>query len=46
MIVCHELAHQVGIASESEANFMGYLATTNSDNVYFNYSGYLMAVRF
>ncbi|NEW78670.1 MAG: DUF3810 domain-containing protein [Gelidibacter sp.] len=46
MIVCHELAHQVGIASESEANFMGYLATTNSNDVYFNYSGYLMAVRF
>ena len=46
MIVCHELAHQVGIASESEANFIGYLASTNSDDVYFNYSGYLMAVRF
>lgn len=46
MIVCHELAHQVGIASESEANFIGYLATTNSDDVYFNYSGYLMALRF
>lgn len=46
MIVCHELAHQAGIASESEANFIGYLATTNSDDVYFNYSGYLMAVRF
>ncbi|MFO7673251.1 MAG: DUF3810 domain-containing protein [Lutibacter sp.] len=46
MIVCHELAHQVGIASESEANFIGYLATTNSDDIYFNYSGYLMAVRF
>ncbi len=46
MIVCHELAHQVGVASESEANFIGYLATTNSDDVYFKYSGYLMALRF
>lgn len=46
MIVCHELAHQVGIASESEANFMGYLASTNSNDIYFNYSGYLMALRF
>ncbi len=46
MIVCHELAHQVGIASESEANFIGYLASTNADDVYFNYSGYLMALRF
>ncbi len=24
--ICHEIAHQVGIASESEANFVGYLA--------------------
>jgi len=46
MIVCHELAHQVGIASESEANFIGYLATKNSNDAYFNYSGYLMALRF
>ncbi|HEY9220396.1 MAG TPA: DUF3810 domain-containing protein [Lutibacter sp.] len=46
MIVCHELAHQVGIASESEANFIGYLASTNAEDVYFNYSGYLMALRF
>lgn len=46
MIVCHELAHQVGIASESEANFIGYLASTNADDIYYNYSGYLMALRF
>ncbi len=46
MVICHELAHQVGIAPESEANFVGYLAATNSDDVYFNYSGYLMAIRF
>lgn len=46
MIVCHELAHQVGVASESEANFIGYLATTNSNDDYFKYSGYLMALRF
>ncbi len=46
MVVCHELAHQVGIASESEANFIGYLASTNANDIYFNYSGYLMALRF
>lgn len=46
MVVCHELAHQVGIAPESEANFIGYLAATNSNDIYFNYSGYLMALRF
>ncbi|MFD1294019.1 DUF3810 domain-containing protein [Lutibacter holmesii] len=43
---CHEIAHQLGIASEKEANFVGYLATTNSNNVYFKYSGYLMALRY
>jgi len=44
--VCYELAHQIGIASESEASFLGYLASVNSNNAYFNYSGYLLALRF
>lgn len=44
--VCHEIAHQLGIASEKEANFIGYLAATNSTDVYYNYSGYLMALRY
>jgi len=43
---CHEIAHQLGIASEKEANFIGYLAATNSQDVYFNYSGNLMALRY
>ena len=44
--VSHEIAHQLGIASESEANFIGYLAAINSDNLYFKYSGYVMALRY
>ena len=40
-IACHEMAHQLGYASESEANFVGYLAATASKNVYFCYSVYL-----
>ncbi|WP_372792923.1 DUF3810 domain-containing protein [Lutibacter sp.] len=44
--VCHEIAHQVGIGSESEANFVGYLAAIHSKNSYYNYSGYLMATRY
>ena len=44
--VCHEIAHQVGIASESEANFVGYLAATHSNDLYYNYSGYLAALRY
>lgn len=43
---CHEIAHQTGIASEKEANFIGYLAAINSDNKYFNYSGYVMALKY
>ena len=40
-IACHEMAHQLGYASESEANFVGYLAASNSKDVYFRYSVYL-----
>ena len=46
MISCHEVAHQLGVASESEANFIGFLAATNSDDKYFNYSGYLTAFKY
>jgi hypothetical protein len=40
-IACHEMAHQLGYASESEANFVGYLAAAASHDVYFRYSVYL-----
>ena len=40
-ITCHEMAHQIGYASESEANFVGYLAASSSKDVYFQYSVYL-----
>jgi len=39
-ISCHEVAHQLGYASESEANFVGYLAAKSSNNKLFNYSVY------
>jgi len=38
-ITCHELAHQLGYASESEANFVGFLATSHSQNITMKYSG-------
>ena len=44
--VCHEMAHQLGYASESEANFIGFLASIKNDNVYFQYSGYSYALRY
>lgn len=40
-ITCHEIAHQLGYASESEASFVGYLAATASQDPYFRYSVYL-----
>ncbi|MBI9042293.1 DUF3810 domain-containing protein [Lutibacter sp.] len=44
--VCHELAHQIGIGPESEANFVGYLAGINSSDKYFQYGAYLNALRY
>lgn len=46
MISSHEVAHQIGIAKESEANFIGFLAAINNDDNYFKYSGYLTAFRY
>ncbi|MBS1741860.1 MAG: DUF3810 domain-containing protein [Bacteroidetes bacterium] len=40
-IVCHEVAHQLGYAKEMEANFVGYLAGSRSDNELIRYSTYL-----
>jgi len=42
----HEISHQIGYASESEANFIGYLASVNSDDLYFKYSGTVFALRY
>jgi len=41
--ICHELSHLQSYMVEIEANFIAYLACINSDNEYFNYSGYLIA---
>ena len=43
---CHEMAHQMGYASETEANFIGFMAATNNSDLYFQYSGYFMALRY
>lgn len=42
----HEIAHQLGYAAENEANFIGFMATINNDDVYFKYSGYTFGLRF
>jgi len=37
-VTCHEIAHQLGIGREDEANLIGYLVSSNSSNPYFQYS--------
>ena len=37
-VTCHEIAHQLGIAREDEANLIGYLVASHSKNPYFRYS--------
>ena len=44
--VCHEIAHQMGYAAETEANYLGYLAAKNSNNQYFRYSASLFSLRY
>jgi len=43
---CHEMAHQMGFASESECNFIGFLASVKNEDLYFKYSGYSTALRY
>lgn len=43
---CHEISHQIGYASESEANFIGYMASIYNDDPYFRYSGYTFALKY
>ena len=39
--ICHELPHLRGYILEDEANFISFLACTRSDDIFFQYSGYL-----
>lgn len=44
--VCHELSHLRGFMQEEEANFIAFLASTGSENIEFQYSGYLMGWKY
>lgn len=44
--VPHEMAHQTGIGSESEANFIGYLAAINHPKPYYDYAATLFALKY
>jgi hypothetical protein len=45
-VICHEMAHQLGFASESECNFIGFMACIKNDNLYFQYAAYANALRY
>ena len=44
--VAHEMAHQLGIASESEANFFGYQVMNLSEDIRFQYAANLYALKY
>ncbi len=44
-MLAHEMAHQRGVARESEANFWGYLAASHSADKHSLYSAYVFAQR-
>lgn len=45
-VTCHEIAHQLGVAKEDEANLIGYLAAMNSSDLNFQYSAYYNMFRY
>ncbi|WKW45734.1 DUF3810 domain-containing protein [Myroides sp. JBRI-B21084] len=44
--VAHEMAHQLGIASEAEANFFGYKNMLQSNELHFKYAANLYALKY
>jgi len=44
MVISHEIAHEIGFSSEMEANFIGYIALINSDDLYYQYFGHSFAL--
>ena len=44
--VCHELAHTKGFIYEDDANFIGFLACIESDDVFLQYCGYLSVLNY
>ena len=46
LTTCHEMAHQTGIGSESECNFIGFVTASKNEDLYFQYSAYSFALRY
>ncbi len=45
-VVCHEMAHQLGYASESEANFIGFITAMGAESDFFKYSALIELVNY
>lgn len=45
-VSCHEIAHQLGIAYEDEANLLGYLTASNSTDINYQYSANYEMLRY
>jgi hypothetical protein len=44
-VACHEIAHQLGVGREDEANLVGYLVAANSTDLNFRYSAMYSVLR-
>jgi len=44
--VAHEHAHQLGVFAEDEANFVGILACVTSEDINFEYAGYMIGLNY
>lgn len=45
-VISHEMAHQIGYGSESECNFIGFLSCIKNEDLHFQYSAYVVALRY
>ncbi|UKT64618.1 DUF3810 domain-containing protein [Pedobacter mucosus] len=45
-VSCHEIAHQLGVAYEDEANLLGYLTASNSLDINYQYSANYEMLRY
>lgn len=44
-VACHERAHSMGYGAEDEANFIGFISASESDNSLLRYSAYYLAAQ-
>jgi len=44
-VACHETAHSMGYGAEDEANFIGFISASESENMMLRYSAYYLAAQ-